>query len=82
MGSVNVTFADDLSKQLIDNWGKKRGFDAADQIAVNLEDRFSVESIHIIEAKDQSSFLVFSVTTNRWSDPREFALLGTGSLVW
>jgi hypothetical protein len=82
MSSTTITYADILMKEMIKNWGDNRGLDVADQIGSNMEDRFSVSEIHVVEARDQGAFLTLRVTTDRWSKPREFALLDSGSLAW
>jgi hypothetical protein len=49
---------------------------------LNMEDRFSVSCVHIAEVRDEGAFLMLRVTTDHWNEPREFALLDTGSLAW
>ncbi len=82
MTSAQITYGDVLIKQLIENWGDNRGFSAAEKIGLNIEDRFSVTQIHVVEAKDEGAFLMLRMTTDRWSEPREFAILDDGSLAW
>ncbi len=82
MTSATVTYADVLIKQKIEDWGDNKGFHAADQIGLHMEDRFSVSRIHVVEANDQGTFLTLRMTTDRWSEPREFAILDNGSLAW
>jgi hypothetical protein len=77
-----ITYADVLTKQLIENWGDNKGFNAVEQIMLNMEDRFSVSCVHIAEVRDEGAFLMLRVTTDHWNEPREFALLDTGSLAW
>lgn len=80
--SVKITYADGLTKQMTENWADNKGFDAAEQIALHLEDRFSVNHVHVVEARDEGAFLMLRLTTDHWSKPREFVLLDTGSLAW
>jgi hypothetical protein len=82
MPSNTITYSDVPTKQLIENWGENNGFDAAECIALNLEHRFSVNQIHIVEARDETGFIVLRVACDTWSEPREFALMDTGSLAW
>jgi hypothetical protein len=82
MASAKITYADILMKHLIDNWGDKKGFKAAEQIALSMEDRFSVSWVHVVESKDEGAFLMLRMTTDSWSEPREFALMDNGSLAW
>jgi hypothetical protein len=80
--SAKITYADFLMKQLIESWGDNKGFDAAEQILLKIEDRFSVNHVHVVEARNENTFLMLRVTTDQWNAPREFALLDSGSLAW
>ncbi len=82
MTSATISYLDVPTKQVIDNWGDKNGFDAAERIKQRMEDRFSVSWVHIVEARDEGAFLALRMTTDRWSEPREYALLDNGSLAW
>ncbi len=77
-----ITFADVLIKQMIEDWGDNKAFDAAEQILLHMQERFSVSAVHVVEARDEGAFLILRLTTVCWSEPREFALLGNGSLAW
>ncbi len=82
MTSATIAYADVLTKRMIEHWGDKKGFDAAERIKLHMEDRFSVSRVHIVEARDEGAFLALCMTTDRWSEPREYALLDNGSLAW
>ncbi|MGA2066674.1 MAG: hypothetical protein ABSG86_16985 [Thermoguttaceae bacterium] len=51
--SAKITYADVLTRQLIENWGDNKGFNAVEQIMLNMEDRFSVSCVHIAEVRDE-----------------------------
>jgi hypothetical protein len=82
MISATVTYADVLTKQMIEDWGDNKGFHAAEQIALHMEDRFSVTRVHVVDVRDEGAFLMVRMTTDRWGEPREFGLLDSGSLAW
>jgi len=73
-----ITYADVLTKQLIENWGDNKGFNAVEQIMLNMEDRFSVSCVHIAEVRDEGAFLMLRVTTDHWNEPREGRKRGDG----
>lgn len=82
MQQATIEFEDVLTKQLVDDWADARGFIAADEISLHLEERFGVERIVIHNADDQGDFLLLKISTDQWTDQREFALMSTGSLAW
>jgi hypothetical protein len=82
MGSSAISYRDPTIKQLVDDWGDDKGLVATDQIAMHLEERFHVATVHVVAAVDQGDFLILQLTTDRWQEPREFGLLSDGSLSW
>jgi hypothetical protein len=82
MDSATLTYEDVVTKQLVEDWADDKGFDASDQLCLHLEERFDVAGIHVVSAVDKGDFLVLQLTTERWSEPREFGLLSDGSLSW
>ncbi|MGO8691354.1 MAG: hypothetical protein ACLQLG_17160 [Thermoguttaceae bacterium] len=82
MAAAKITYADALIKQLLDDWGDDKEFDAAEQIALHMEERFSVTAVDVVKAANKGTFLIFWVSTDRWKEPREFSLLDNGSLAW
>ncbi len=82
MSPPTISYADVLSKQLVENWGDDKGFDAQETIAAHMQERFEVKTIHILEVKDEREQLMLQITTELWEKPREFALLSSGSLAW
>ncbi len=82
MKAATLTYEDVVTKQLVEDWADDKGFAASDQICLHLEERFEVTAIHVVAAVDQGDFLVLQLTTERWSEPREFGLLSSGSLTW
>jgi hypothetical protein len=77
-----VTYADVVTKQVVENWADERGFVADDQLALHMEERFRAHRVHVESANDQGDFLVLHLATDQWDDPREFALLADGALSW
>jgi hypothetical protein len=82
MSLPTVSYTDVITKQLAENWGDEKGFDAAEQICMHLQERFGIKSIRLIQAKDNGEFLLLTLTTDCWQEAREFALLSNGSLSW
>ena len=82
MSQLAVRFADVLVKQLVQDWGDEKGFDADERISLHMEERFGVESIHVAAARDEEDHLLLEIATDQWAEPREFALLSDGSLAW
>jgi len=82
MGSPTITYADILTKQMVEDWADEKGFDAADEIALHLEERFSLNEVHVLSALERDGFLLLQLSSDGWTDRREFALLDDGSLVW
>jgi hypothetical protein len=77
-----ISYADVLSKQVVENWGDDKGFDAEETIATHMAERFQASAIHIVQVKDEGDNLIVCITTELWEVPKEFALLSSGSLVW
>ncbi len=77
-----VTFADVLVKQLVQDWGDDKNFDADEKISLHMEERFGAKSIHVAAASEEEEQLLLRITTDQWAEPREFALLSNGSLAW
>lgn len=69
-------------KQAVEDWGDDHGLSAPEQIALHLEERFDVKKIHIESIRASEKSLMITTMTDRWDEPREFALLPSGSLVW
>ncbi len=82
MNSPTITYADVVTKQVVEDWADDKGFNAADQLCLHLEERFHVNTIEVVAVIDQSDFLILQVTTDQWQDAREFGLLSNGSLAW
>ena len=82
MDSPTMTYADVLTKQMVEDWADDRGFSAADKIALHLEERFNLREVNVVSARDQGSFLLLQLSADCWTEPREFALLDDGSLAW
>ncbi|MBL4886456.1 MAG: hypothetical protein JKY95_18250 [Planctomycetaceae bacterium] len=82
MAQTCLDFESVLIKQMIEDWADDKGFITSDEICLHLEECFDIDHIVIHEAIDQGDLLMLKITTNKWSEPREFALLSTGSLVW
>jgi hypothetical protein len=82
MTSPTITYADVLTKQLVEDWADDKGFNAAEQLCLHLEERFHVNTIEVVAAIDHGDFLILQLTANQWHEPREFGLLSNGSLTW
>ena len=82
MASPTLGYVDAQAKRIVEAWTADKAFDAADQLCLHLEDRFQVSAIEVVSAKDNGAFLVLTLRTDQWSEPREFALLSNGSLTW
>lgn len=83
--NINITYADVVTKQAVENWADERGFIAEDQLRLHFEDRFErfgARSIHVAAAEDQGECLILQLTADCWAEPREFALLSDGALSW
>jgi hypothetical protein len=77
-----ISYTDVVTKQLVENWADDKGFVAEEEIYTHLQERFGVQTINVIHAKDEGEFLMLTLTTDCWQEPREFALLSNGSLAW
>lgn len=82
MNETKVEFENGLTKQLVEDWADARGFVAEDRISLHLEERFGIERIVIHSADNQGDFLLLKVSSEQWTDQREFVLMSTGSLAW
>ena len=82
MTDAVITYADVVTKQLVENWAEDRGFSAADQICLHVEERFGARSVRVVTAHDQGDHLVLRLLTDCWEKPKEFALLSDGALSW
>lgn len=80
--STRVTYADIVTKQAVENWADARGLVAEDQLTRHLEERFGAHQVHVTSVDDHGDFLLLHLTTDQWTDPREFALLPDGALSW
>jgi hypothetical protein len=77
-----ITYADVLTKQLVQDWGDVHHLDAEQSIALHFEQRFGVQAIKVESADDTGEVLILKVVSNLWSAPREFGLSCEGSLIW
>ena len=75
-------YADLSTEQLVEDWAGEKGFNAANQICLHLEERFHVNTIELVAALNQGEFLILRIATDQWKEPREFGLLSDGSLAW
>jgi len=82
MSRPTVTFANVLTKQLLQDWGDVSHIDAEEAIVLHFEERFDVKNIHVESARDDGEHLLLNVATDLWSVPREYALSREGSLIW
>ncbi len=82
MSPSKIFYANVLFKQLVENWCDDKGFDAQETIAMHMEERFEVKIIHILEVENEGEWLILRMTTDLWQEPREFALLSSGTLAW
>ncbi len=82
MNETTVKFENGLTKQSVEDWADARGFLAEDRISLHLEELFGIERIVIHSADNQGEFLLLKVSSEQWTDQREFALMPTGSLAW
>ncbi len=82
MSPFTISFVDQNSKVLLETWGGSKGFDAKEALVAHMQERFEVQTIDIVEAKDDGDQLILLIRTDLWNKPREFALLSSGSLVW
>ncbi len=57
-------------------------FDAEDQIFMLLEDKFGVDKAIILDARPEGDCMMLTIRADIWKEPREFALLKSGSLAW
>ena len=81
MGAV-VIYADEATKQIIENWADDKGFVAEEQLSLHLEERFGAGTIHVATVTDHGDFLTMQLTADSWEGQREFALLPDGALSW
>lgn len=82
MSPSTVSFSDVISKEVVENWGDDKSFDAKEALVTHMEERFEAKTINILEARDEGEQLILLITTDLWEEPREFALFSSGSLVW
>jgi hypothetical protein len=82
MTESQITYATPQLKELIDDWGRRMGFGAPEQLALHLSDLFRAEAANILEANERDGLLMLRLITDQWSQSREFALLDDGRLAW
>jgi hypothetical protein len=81
MSSI-VSYPDMITKETVEQWANERGLVAEHQIALHMKERFGARHIVVNSADTQDGFLILHLTTDQWTEPREFALLADGSLSW
>lgn len=79
---MSLDFSNVVIKQTVEDWGDDKGFLASDRLWVSLVERFGVSKARVVDATDEGDFLMFRVTSDAWSDVREFAVLSDGSVAW
>lgn len=82
MAETTIAFQDVVTKQMVENWADDKGFIASEEICLHLEERFEVQRVVVHQAEDKGDFLSLMISTDQWSEPREFALTSAGSLAW
>jgi RNAse (barnase) inhibitor barstar len=82
MALSRISYAHGALRHRINVWGKGLEFDPEDQIVMLLEEKFGPGPIHIADARKEQGFMVLTVEMSDWENPREFALLESGSLAW
>lgn len=77
-----ITFEEFETKQAVENWAMAWGLVAEVQLGLHFEERFSAKHVHVLSAEDKGEILVLQLTTDKWQEPKDFALLTDGSLCW
>ena len=80
---TSITYADVLTKQLVQDWGGAHNQDAEESILIHFEQRqFGVREIRVESARVEGELLFFLITSDLWVVPREFSLTPEGSMMW
>jgi hypothetical protein len=82
MSQAAIKYSNILIKQQIETWGEGLEFDAEEQILMLLEDKYGPADVTVIDARPECDCLMLAIATALWKDPKEFALLKSGSLAW
>ncbi len=82
MSPSPVTYSDVIVKQRVEAWAEGLDFDPEEQIFMLLEDKFAASEIAVVDARPEGDAMMLTIRTDVWSEPREFALLRSGSLAW
>ncbi|MGV3606108.1 MAG: hypothetical protein ACO1RA_06845 [Planctomycetaceae bacterium] len=77
-----ITYADIMIKQVVEDWSDARGGSAECQLQLHLEERFGVKDVSVVSAEEKEMVLILKLSTDKWREPREFALLPNGALCW
>ena len=79
---VPVTYSNVVIKQQVEAWAENLEFDADEQLFMLLEDKYGTTNLTVVDARDEGECLILAIVTDLWNEPREFALLRSGSLAW
>jgi hypothetical protein len=82
MDSILICFSNPVTRQIVEKWALRREFVFDEELGIHMGERFGVKSVEVVSAVIQGEDLLLQLTTDLWLEPREFALLSSGSLVW
>lgn len=77
-----LRFADIIVKQRVEEWADGLDFDPTEQLRLVLGDKFGTMRFLVHDAQPEGDFIILKISTDRWLEPREFALFQSGSLVY
>ena len=81
MNAPSISYSNIVIKQRIEAWAEGLEFDPEEQILMLLEDKYGAMNVAVVDAYPDHECLMLKLTTDLWKQPREFALLKSGSLV-
>lgn len=82
MTSSTMAYSNVVIKQRVEAWAEGLDFDPDEQILMVLEDKCGSLKLTVVDAHPEGDCLMLTIAADLWEQPREFALLKSGSLAW
>jgi hypothetical protein len=79
---ATISYSNILVKQQVEGWAEGLEFDPEEQILMLFEQKYGAAKVTVVEAHPEGDSLMLRLATDLWTEPREFALLKSGSLAW
>jgi hypothetical protein len=79
---MKINYINNDIKKTVRLWKPTLNFNAESEIANHLFEKFEIDEVLVVEAKNCGDHLMLVLQSNIWKTSREFGLLDNGSLVW